>query len=106
MQIERHRRTLLVILSITVQWSALAFGATGEVMKWESEGARREALVFPASRKDGSGKSTEIFAFHWHGGTMQEAAAEMRFQNLWPEAIVVYMQGLRTRIYVDPLGFH
>lgn len=37
---------------------------------------------------------------------MQEAAAAMQFQQLWPEAIVVYMQGLLTRIYVDPLGFH
>ena len=35
---------------------------------------------------------------------MEEAAEGMHFQKLWPEAIVVYMQGLRTRIYVDRLG--
>ena len=35
---------------------------------------------------------------------MQDAADGMQFQKLWPEAIVVYMQGLHTRIYVDPVG--
>jgi hypothetical protein len=28
----------------------------------------------------------------------------MQFQKLWPKAMVIYMQSLRTRIYVDPLG--
>jgi polyhydroxybutyrate depolymerase len=74
-------------------------------MKWTIEGVEREALVFPPSKHSGAEKSPLLFAFHWHGGSMEEAAEGMRFQSLWPEAIVVYMQGLPTKIYVDPAGF-
>src|SRR5689334_19713264 len=53
----------------------------------------REALIFvtPATSK-----APVIFAFHGHGGNMHFAAAGMAFQNSWPEAIVVYPQGLPT----------
>ena len=37
-----------------------------------------------------------ILAFHGHGGNMYFAARGMTFQNQWPEAIVVYPQGLPT----------
>jgi polyhydroxybutyrate depolymerase len=37
-----------------------------------------------------------VFAFHGHGGNMHFAARGMRFQEAWPEALVVYMQGLPT----------
>ena len=98
------RRRIISILFIIVMCWVFAFALDAEVIKWTVEGMQREALVFPPSRGAGAGKAPVVFAFHWHGGTMEKAAAEMRFQNLWPEAIVVYMQGLHTRIYVDPLG--
>jgi polyhydroxybutyrate depolymerase len=37
-----------------------------------------------------------IFAFHGHGGTAAFAARRWRLHSLWPEAIVVYAQGLPT----------
>jgi polyhydroxybutyrate depolymerase len=98
------RRWTFLALSIIAMCFAFCFRANAEVMKWTIEGVQREALVFPPSRSAGTANVPVLFDFHWHGGTMQEAAESMGFQNLWPEAIVVYMQGLRTRIYVDPLG--
>jgi polyhydroxybutyrate depolymerase len=37
-----------------------------------------------------------VFVFHGHGGTMQNAARTYATHTLWPEALVVYPQGLNT----------
>ena len=75
-------------------------------MTFTIDGDPRAAMVFAPSKTSGAGEPAPLlFAFHSHGSSMQEAAGTMQFQRLWPEAIVVYMQGLPTRIYVDPTGF-
>lgn len=46
-----------------------------------------------------------IFAFHGHGGGARQAAASFHLHKEWPEALVVYMQGLPTpSALVDPEG--
>jgi polyhydroxybutyrate depolymerase len=64
----------------------------------------REALVCaPPSAK--ATPSPVVFAFHGHGGTMKHAAMTFAYQKHWPEAIVVYMQGLNTPgALTDPEG--
>jgi polyhydroxybutyrate depolymerase len=37
-----------------------------------------------------------IFAFHGHGGGMTQAAKSFHLHTAWPEAVVVYPQGLNT----------
>ena len=37
-----------------------------------------------------------VFAFHGHGGAMQTAARQFECEKYWPQAIVVYPQGLDT----------
>ena len=55
----------------------------------------REALVYaPATTK--TDPSPVVFAFHGHGGTMKFAATKFAYHKHWPEAIAVYMQGLKT----------
>jgi polyhydroxybutyrate depolymerase len=71
--------------------------------QWNIEGTPRKALLYlppTATRTD----TPVLFAFHGHGGTMRSAARSFDFQTLWPEAIVVYMQGLPTPGKVDPEG--
>jgi polyhydroxybutyrate depolymerase len=63
-----------------------------EELKLTIDGTPRTALVYPPSA--GSGKAPVVFAFHGHGGSTSKSADLMRFQSAWPEAIVVYMQGL------------
>ena len=63
--------------------------------KWTVDGVEREALVFLPSASS-KARPPVIFAFHGHGGNMHFAARGMAFQNFWPEAIVVYPQGLPT----------
>src|ERR1051326_4735523 len=63
--------------------------------EWNVDGVVREALVYaPAKAK--SEASPVVFAFHGHGGSMSNAARQFGYHRLWPEAIVVYMQGLNT----------
>ena len=79
-------------------------GAPAEVMHWTVDGVQRQALVLAPSKQVPAGaKAPVVFVFHGHGGNMQEMTG-IGLQNLWPEAVVIYMQGLPTKIYVDPLG--
>jgi len=63
--------------------------------EWTVDGVLREALVYvpPQSRTNAT---PLVFAFHGHGGSMQNAARMFSYHTRWPEAIVVYMQGLNT----------
>src|SRR5262249_8227617 len=80
--------------------------ARAEVMSWTVDGVARRALVFAptAPTTAGGGKVPLVFAFHGHGGNMRGAARTMAFQEAWPEALVVYMQGLPTPSKIDPQG--
>ena len=72
-----------------------AFAAEPAPTKFNVDGVEREALVFLPSTST-KAKAPVMFAFHGHGGNMHFAARGMGFQNFWPEAIVVYPQGLPT----------
>jgi len=67
-------------------------GAPGALERrtYEVDGVTREALVRPAS----GGKAPLVFFFHGHGGTGRGAARSYAIHERWPEATVVYPQGL------------
>lgn len=63
--------------------------------EWMVDGVAREALVHvPADAK--SHATPIVFAFHGHGGNMNQAMRSFGYHALWPEALVVYPQGLNT----------
>ncbi|MCB1225130.1 MAG: hypothetical protein KDK99_04900 [Verrucomicrobiales bacterium] len=66
-----------------------------ERRQWTIEGTAREALVHVPSTAT-TQPSPLIFGFHGHGGSMGNAARSYHLHTLWPEAIVVYPQGLNT----------
>ena len=71
--------------------------------EWNVGGVARQALVW-IPESSGS-PAPLIFAFHGHGGSMTGAAREFAIHKLWPEAVVVYMQGVPTPgIIHDPEG--
>lgn len=55
----------------------------------------RAALVYVPA-KAGEQPLPLVFVFHGHGGTMRNAARTFRMHEHWPEALVVYPQGLNT----------
>ena len=63
--------------------------------EWTIDGVTREALLYaPATAK--TTPAPVVFVFHGHGGSMRNAVRSFHIHTLWPEAIVVYPQGLNT----------
>jgi polyhydroxybutyrate depolymerase len=70
---------------------------------WTIDGVRRVALVHsPVDAK--VNPAPVVFVFHGHGGTMNEAAKNFAIHRHWPQAIVVYMNGLPTAAGNDAKG--
>jgi polyhydroxybutyrate depolymerase len=71
---------------------------------WTIEGTERTALVYIPSGATQSATPV-VFAFHGHGGSARQASNSFHIHTEWPEAIVVYMEGLPTvGALIDPEG--
>lgn len=81
----------------------VTLAAQPELMKWTVDGVEREALVAAPQNPPAAGTPI-VFVFHGHGGNMHNAARSFHLEELWPEAIVVYPQGLPTPSRIDPQG--
>ena len=87
----------LILLFFTVLLTAGTARAADPLIRrqWTVDGVVREALVY-VPPQGLSNAAPVVFVFHGHGGNMNNAARMFRYHTLWPEAIVVYMQGLNT----------
>jgi len=90
----------LILLALTPAFAA----DTLTRHEFTVDGVVREALIAaPASAKTTA--APLVFGFHGHGGNMNNAARMYHIHTLWPEAIVVYPQGLNTKGQLtDPEG--
>jgi polyhydroxybutyrate depolymerase len=84
---------------MTAFWTAtlflLAQPQPPAMRTWDVDGVKREGLVVAPAKKT-AGKVPLVFDFHGHGGTARHAARVHHIHENWPEAVVVYMQGLNT----------
>ena len=80
---------------LTLLMAGLLAAGDPQKTEWTVDGVAREGLVY-APTKDSSGGPPIVFGFHGHGGSMQNAARSFGIHDLWPEAVVVYLQGLPT----------
>ncbi len=97
-------RWLICILLLSIAIPPLGHGQTArraqatrglEKRTWTVNGVERQALLFiPPNAK--SEPTPLVFGFHGHGGGMEQAALSFQLHKVWPEAMVVYMQGLNT----------
>jgi len=68
-------------------------------------GVERQAIVYANSKPTGGAGAPVVFVFHGHGGNAQNAARRFRIHELWPEAVVIYMQGIPgVQGITDPEG--
>jgi polyhydroxybutyrate depolymerase len=73
-----------------------------QIIHLNIDGVEREATVYaPAATK---APAPVIFGFHGHGGNSRNAARSFDLQDAWPDAVVVYPEGLPTKTRLDPLG--
>lgn len=71
-------------------------GQKPKIIPLDIEGTSREALFFEPSKPNGKSKPPLVFVFHGHGGTARNASRTIPIHPEWPEAFVVYPQGLPT----------
>jgi polyhydroxybutyrate depolymerase len=98
------RKQFCLIVSLLLA-SLFARAATDlQPMNFTVDGVARTALVYvPASAK--TSPTPLVFVFHGHGGSSRNADRSFHIETEWPEAIVVYMQGLNTVGQItDPQG--
>ena len=89
------RRRLLLGLALLTPLSLLRAGDDLVRREWVVDGVRREALLHVPA--DATRRPVPVvFVFHGHGGSMRQASTSYPVHTLWPEAIVVYPQGLPT----------
>src|SRR5262245_32495941 len=89
-------------MTVAIRWALFLFLTAAGVARaelvrreWKVDGLAREGLVhFPAQAAPGG--DPLVFVFHGHGGSAQQASRSMAMHEQWPEAVVVYLQGLPT----------
>ena len=75
-------------------FAASASLAEPKLMTFPAGGVDRKAIVYaPASK---TGRAPLIFAFHGHGDSAENYVG-VDLQSAWPEAVVVYFEGLPVR---------
>jgi len=82
------------LLSVISGSFCQAQGAGSSLLRkqWKVDGVTREALVYLPSSPPAKGAPV-LFVFHGHGGTMG-FSARANYERLWPEAVIIYPQGL------------
>jgi polyhydroxybutyrate depolymerase len=88
--ISRRAATCAAVLALL----ASAALADPKPMTFTVDGVARKAIVYSPSKQAGS--VPLVFAFHGHGDTASNFIG-VDLQSAWPEAVVVYFQGLPTR---------
>lgn len=89
----------LRLIHIGLAWLVLlaaARGAAAEDVRWQVDGLTREAIVYAPAAAAAGAALPVVLAFHGFG----DNARNFQHTNLhqaWPEALVVYFQGLPTR---------
>ena len=90
------RRARILPITILVPLLSVTALSLGEVTPetFTVDGVERQALVYSNSKPESTASAPVVFVFHGHGGTAQYVARRFRIHELWPSAVVVYMQGI------------
>ena len=105
-------RTLgaLVLLAVTADSvDAQRRGRDPDLRRWDVEvngHVRRALIAEPRAQRGRRGDASRpvVFVFHGHGGRAEGMTRGMAIHRHWPEAIVVYPQGLPTPGLFDKEG--
>jgi len=68
---------------------------------WRVGSATRQAIVRLPDKVEGA---PLLLAFHGHGGRVERTARTWKVDTAWPEAVVVFLQGVPTATRNDPEG--
>ncbi len=106
-------RSFALSIAILIVGTVLAAQGRGQLaapagltkQTWTVDGVERSALVAAPRTPGGGAGSPLVFVFHGHGGSSAQASRSFNMHQAWPEAVVIYPQGLPTVGQVtDPQG--
>jgi polyhydroxybutyrate depolymerase len=83
---------------------ASAFAPQAKRQTYTVDGQERSALVFDSSAPVPKSGAPLIFVYHGHGGNSLASARKFHIHSEWPEAVVIYPQGLPAPGKNDPEG--
>lgn len=83
----------LMVIGLLFALTAFSAGQT-QIETFTIDGVERHAIVYPNAKPAPDRGASVVFVFHGHGGTAQNVARRLRIHELWPEAVVLYMQGI------------
>jgi polyhydroxybutyrate depolymerase len=92
-----------MLLSAAIATTLFAQADGLESVTIDVNGLKRHFLVHIPKTKDALPRPV-VFAFHGHGGNMQNSARKFAVHKHWPQAVAVYMEGLPTTGITDPEG--
>jgi len=90
-------KNALLLLALLFATARSALAAVND-RRWDVDGTTRTGIVCtpdPSAQAPTAGWPA-VFVFHGHGGSAQFIRRQFRIDTLWPDAIVVYLQGLPT----------
>ena len=90
------RNSLTCVGLVGVMLVLGACGASAQVVRWDVEGTPRQAIVYAPTEAAGERPFPVVLAFHGFGDNAQNFQ-RANLHVAWPNAIVVYFQGLPTR---------
>jgi polyhydroxybutyrate depolymerase len=73
-----------------------AVAQDAKTMTWTVGSDTRQAIVYAPSVPAGGGRAPLVLSFHGHGDNMQNFQ-QTGLHRAWPQALVVYFQGLPSR---------
>src|SRR5438094_10481411 len=87
------RLSTLTWITAVTPWTHTA---SAETITWKVDGETRLAILYAPSTKSAGEKAPLVFSFHGHGADIQNFQYT-GIHRMWPQAIVVYFQGLPSR---------
>jgi polyhydroxybutyrate depolymerase len=71
---------------------------------FDVDGVERTAVIYPSAKPAPKAGAPLALGFHGHGGRAELMARRWSLHTLWPEAVVIYPQGLPSATTIDPDG--
>lgn len=87
------RRRLTIYLSLWTFIFSLSASAIDEVEYFSVKGDKRSAIIC-SGMESPPGPAPLVFVFHGYSGNPNSVRRAFRIEDHWPEALVVYLQGL------------
>jgi polyhydroxybutyrate depolymerase len=107
MNLKNHLLLLTACLTCTLLNRPLPALATVTDRQWTVDNTKRTGILCtpdPTAHQPPAGWPV-VFVFHGHGGSAQMIRHQFQIDILWPDAVVVYLQGLPTVGQItDPQG--